>query len=761
MLFYSLPIDVAHHEIKKLVRKEFRPSGEQTIGDYKRELMNLSILKTLKHPNIIELLGSYTYREMHNLIFPAIHGGDLARLLSETDRRSEFQMDQKFFIALSELSSAIKQLHYATMEGLDLKLIGCHHDLKPGNILVSNSTFILADFGLSRFKDEAEPSKTPFQEGRGEYLAPECEDLSGDFTKHSVQRSSDIWSFGCVIVEVLTYLLLGAERLTQFKENRAFKLGHFKFYRFHKGPNTPNEAVTEMLSCLNDHASNCGKVVLQVAQRMLSVEPEARPKIDHVTFRLQIAALLAIMEKTEEMYTNWSPRSESIEFDVESKRHQSWKLAFESIAGEDGHALLTLKPAPDFRLMIQCLLEIQEELQSLQPHSLQARHHATQSLRLLGSRLNSLLPQKVMQMASSHFESLLIDTDNLKILEERGDALSRFPFDRRIGMLAAIKRMTLLVNSNAETPTNLLIKDPQFMRYTRNLDYNDMYVRKDHEGASENIVLVEWITYAEHWSNESIGNELFNRVNAIATLLSLSKPANGLRTLPCQGYYHDPARLGFGLVFDLPHELTTDSLRIATLRQAFDDPSKPLLGDRFRLAHGLAIALLDFHKVGWLHKSFSSLNVIFLAPTETALAGCISDFYIKGFTRSRVDDLNAFTEGPSGEKDYQHPEYLKDSSRFRREFDYYSLGLVLLEIGYWMPLEKLTKDWVCSPEGFRELLVKRRVPQLGRSMGARYRDAVKVCLEGNFEGVQGESHTSMLHLIFTNQVIEKLASCSA
>ncbi|KAK2836993.1 hypothetical protein FQN49_006513, partial [Arthroderma sp. PD_2] len=182
-----------------LVRKEFRPGTNW--ADYEAELYNLSLLNQLQHPNIIELLGSYTYRDKHNFVFPCIHGGDLAQLLREPHRREAFRFNRAFYVALSELSSAIEVLHYFTASDLDLKLIGCHRDLKPSNILVDGGHFMLADFGLSRFTPISDDSKSIFGHAQGSYLAPECQNIE-DFSMFPVGRSSDIWSFGCIIAEI-------------------------------------------------------------------------------------------------------------------------------------------------------------------------------------------------------------------------------------------------------------------------------------------------------------------------------------------------------------------------------------------------------------------------------------------------------------------------------------------------------------------------------------------------------------------------------
>jgi serine/threonine protein kinase len=81
--------------------------------------------------------------------------------------------------------------------------IGCHYDLKPANILVDDNKFLLADFGLSRFKDNSEDSQTSYKSVRGSYVAPECKNINdvGD-TKARIGRSSDIWSLGCIILEI-------------------------------------------------------------------------------------------------------------------------------------------------------------------------------------------------------------------------------------------------------------------------------------------------------------------------------------------------------------------------------------------------------------------------------------------------------------------------------------------------------------------------------------------------------------------------------
>lgn len=108
--------------------------------------------------------------------------------------------------------------------------------------------------------------------------------------------------------------------------------------------------------------------------------------------------------------------------------------------------------------------------------------------------------------------------------------------------------------------------------------------------------------------------------------------------------------------------------------------------------------------------------------------------YVIGFNHSRPNTLNAFTEGPPqvpGEGDYQHPEYANSNgARFRAGFDYYSVGLVLLEIGCWKRLKDLIPGDIAdySPYAQQQHWLDHAVPKLGQSMGKLYMEAVRVCL---------------------------------
>lgn len=91
-----------------------------------------------------------------------------------------------------QTAKALKYLHSGSI---------IHRDLKPSNILVnSNCVIKLCDFGLVRSLITAEENTPILTEGVATrwYRAPEV--LLGS---KSYSTPADIWSFGCIIFEIL------------------------------------------------------------------------------------------------------------------------------------------------------------------------------------------------------------------------------------------------------------------------------------------------------------------------------------------------------------------------------------------------------------------------------------------------------------------------------------------------------------------------------------------------------------------------------
>jgi hypothetical protein len=117
-----------------------------------------------------------------------------------------------------------------------------------------------------------------------------------------------------------------------------------------------------------------------------------------------------------------------------------------------------------------------------------------------------------------------------------------------------------------------------------------------------------------------------------------------------------------------------------------------------KLAQTLVASLHSLHLNGWLHKSLNSGNVLLFESSAGFYD--LAEPRIVGFRDSRPDGDIWTSLGPQANpmlNDYAHPTYRKPSVDtdgqiwFRRVYDYYSLGTMLLEIGVWRSLNSLLK----------------------------------------------------------------------
>ena len=102
--------------------------------------------------------------------------------------------------------------------------ITAHHDLKPKNILVIGQELKIADFGRSHLRSFEEGSSTEAISGLGtyEYQPPEYLKDNGSHAGAKHGRAFDVWSMGCIIIEIAILIVYGweSERVTKFRNQR-------------------------------------------------------------------------------------------------------------------------------------------------------------------------------------------------------------------------------------------------------------------------------------------------------------------------------------------------------------------------------------------------------------------------------------------------------------------------------------------------------------------------------------------------------------
>lgn len=750
------------------------------LKDPKIEHSNLALLKNAEHPNILEMVGSYTLGENQNMLFQEISGGNLKQLMKD-DQAHEFRSSQDLWTALAGLASAIKTVHSLTSKKSNFIKNGFHHDLRPENILVDGKKFILSDFGLARFKDPDESSETTQKLVGDYYLAPECIDLLDTSKRCFVRRSSDIWSFGCIIAELLTYMLHGTKGVGDFKTARKYSINHHIRYDFHSGPN-PNSGVQKWLSDLGNTATPSSYDMdstallhfVRLIKDILVQEPSKRPKAPVVEARLWLIALSAKMREIIGSYQKVR-RSKlydsSVEAFIEEARFQSLfqAIGLNNTSFEVDSELIENPATQSILVQSAKILQLlEQEKEALDDLTLSMESPASPpfiEVQRLNKRILESLDRSLQEQADAILKLKVLQEEKSDVLQDLQDVLEVDPNNEDLVSLITIRKLDIILRMENHQSQSLLDPKPE-------LGPGDTGGKKigrlTRPGHPTTRVIVEYKSYRNWQDRES---EVHQRITAFVQLLSASAIPERLRTLRCLGYYHEPSEIAVGIVFEFPK--SRSELRSTTLRQILDDDKiargakepaeRPSLRSRFRLACRLASSIYEVHSLRWLHKSISSFNVVlFTGPgpikSTTQISQSIEQPYLMGFEHSRPDEEEAFSSKlPPQWQEYHHPDFI-NGTPYRVEFDYYSLGIILLELALWKSVSEITKSqsWKVPWAQFRERLIQETVPQLDFYVGPEYREVVGDCLRMRVHDRPNEGNSTVLIQNFQDKVVARL-----
>lgn len=145
----------------------------------------IETLKTLKHPNIVQLYG---YGEQDGHLFYVMELVDGTSLEEELQNGRRFQWREAIGIGI-DVCRALKHAH-------DTGVI--HRDLKPANLLINKDDKVkLTDFGIAKLFGHSQFTVDGGVLGTADYMAPE--QAEGE----SVSPRSDLYSLGSVLYALL------------------------------------------------------------------------------------------------------------------------------------------------------------------------------------------------------------------------------------------------------------------------------------------------------------------------------------------------------------------------------------------------------------------------------------------------------------------------------------------------------------------------------------------------------------------------------
>ena len=198
---------------------------ESMVAALKREI---NLLRDLQHENIVQYLGSNSDDQHFNIFLEYVPGGSVAAMLNSYGSLQE-PLIRNF---VRQILAGLSYLH-----GREI----IHRDIKGANVLVDNKGVVkISDFGISKRVEASallQPQKhgghmhRPSLQGSVFWMAPEV------VKQTSYTRKADIWSLGCLIVEMFT----GTHPFPNYNQLQAiFQIGNSS-----AKPSTPDNASEE------------------------------------------------------------------------------------------------------------------------------------------------------------------------------------------------------------------------------------------------------------------------------------------------------------------------------------------------------------------------------------------------------------------------------------------------------------------------------------------------------------------------------------
>ena len=148
---------------------------------------------SLKHPNIVSIYDLGVDRGNPYITRELLEGEDLWHILER--KKKEGAQDLKTSATLLDyILQSCRGLGYAHQQGI------FHRDVRPGIIFVTTKGEVkLTQFVHARLPEAFSPVSDGHSSGSMDYMSPE--QVRGD----RLDRSTDIWSIGCIMYEILTY----------------------------------------------------------------------------------------------------------------------------------------------------------------------------------------------------------------------------------------------------------------------------------------------------------------------------------------------------------------------------------------------------------------------------------------------------------------------------------------------------------------------------------------------------------------------------
>ena len=198
-------------------------------------LQEAALMKRLRHPNVLQLYAVCTREEPIYIVTELMKHGSLLEYLRGEGRSLKLPQLVDMSAQVAAGMAYLEEQNYI------------HQDLAARNILVGEHLICkVADFGFVRVIDEDIYEAHTGAKFPMKWTAPEA----AMYNRFTIK--SDVWSFGIVLYEIITYGRVPYPGMTNAEVLEEIQTG----YRMGCPPNCPKQLHDIMLDCWREEPAN-------------------------------------------------------------------------------------------------------------------------------------------------------------------------------------------------------------------------------------------------------------------------------------------------------------------------------------------------------------------------------------------------------------------------------------------------------------------------------------------------------------------------